>query len=406
MKRTLSALLLLTLLLSLCGCNNTPAPTTVPSTSSIPVVLNPTGPLYDRKSYTVAAGDAMDARLTAFGAVGDIELTNGILQVAYWTEFIGFLEAYAYFLETFGLDYSQPLDTQECKPYGGTWQQYFLKEALNAIHEYTAIIQHAQADGLPAPEAMDEVIAQVKTQLQEAATAAGHTDLDTYVQTRYGPGCTADDFYEYSRLSLLHEYYFDYRCSQLEITDQMIQDYYNANEKALNSSGITKDGVIVYNIRHILIPAEAADKDSTPTDADWNASHQKAQDLLDQWLAGDQTEEAFGKLAMTHSADPGSALNGGLYSGAVENSTFAQEFKDWYLADGRQPGDYGLVKTEFGWHIMYFSGTEEYWHYMCGQAVANIQVEALPGASMSRYPITLDYAKISLGLLDMDAYLG
>ena len=37
------------------------------------------------------------------------------------------------------------------------------------------------------------------------------------------------------------------------------------------------------------------------------------------------------------------------------------EFNDWCFADGRDAGDYGLVKTEYGYHIMYYSGSDYAW---------------------------------------------
>ena len=40
------------------------------------------------------------------------------------------------------------------------------------------------------------------------------------------------------------------------------------------------------------------------------------------------------------------------------------EFNDWCFDESRQPGDTGIVKTSYGYHIMYFSSTGEhaYWY--------------------------------------------
>ena len=35
------------------------------------------------------------------------------------------------------------------------------------------------------------------------------------------------------------------------------------------------------------------------------------------------------------------------------------EFNDWCFADGRAVGDSGIVKTSYGYHIMFFSGEGE-----------------------------------------------
>ena len=31
-------------------------------------------------------------------------------------------------------------------------------------------------------------------------------------------------------------------------------------------------------------------------------------------------------------------------------------FNDWCFDEARQPGDYGIVETEYGYHLMYFVG--------------------------------------------------
>ena len=35
-----------------------------------------------------------------------------------------------------------------------------------------------------------------------------------------------------------------------------------------------------------------------------------------------------------------------------------EEFEDWCFDEARQPGDHGIVKTSYGYHIMYFVENE------------------------------------------------
>ena len=48
-------------------------------------------------------------------------------------------------------------------------------------------------------------------------------------------------------------------------------------------------------------------------------------------------------------------------------------FNDWCYAEGRQPGDTGIVESTYGQHIMYFVGygSDEYWKDACQEAMAN-----------------------------------
>ena len=91
----------------------------------------------------------------------------------------------------------------------------------------------------------------------------------------------------------------------------------------------------------------------------------EAEELLAQWQAGEATEDSFAALATEHSADPGSAANGGLISNITANSGYVETFTDWTLDPARKEGDTGIVQntgsTVKGWHIMYYLSGEPTW---------------------------------------------
>ena len=121
------------------------------------------------------------------------------------------------------------------------------------------------------------------------------------------------------------------------------------------------------NVRHILIQPEDSElsSDDEGYEADVEAkdaeAKQKAEDLLSQWKSGEATEDSFAELAKENSTDS-NAAQGGLYED-VTLGTMVSEFEDWCFDPARQSGDTGIVKTTYGYHIMYFVGTapETYW---------------------------------------------
>lgn len=86
-----------------------------------------------------------------------------------------------------------------------------------------------------------------------------------------------------------------------------------------------------------------------------------ANSVLEQYLAGEQTEDAFGALAAQYSSDS-SASSGGLYED-IALGQMVEPFETWCFDSSRQSGDTGIVETEYGYHVMYFVGTNplEYW---------------------------------------------
>lgn len=102
-------------------------------------------------------------------------------------------------------------------------------------------------------------------------------------------------------------------------------------------------------VRHILIAPEDDSKDA------WTAAEAEAQQILDHWKNNGATEEAFAKAAKEYSDDGGSADTGGLYENILPGQMI-QEFDSWCFEPNRQPEDSGLIKTAYGYHIMYFSG--------------------------------------------------
>lgn len=107
------------------------------------------------------------------------------------------------------------------------------------------------------------------------------------------------------------------------------------------------------DVRHCLVQFDAEDSENV-TDAEKAAAKKEAQALLDEWLAGDKTEESFAAMVKDKTDDTASAETGGLYEGIRTTDNYVAAFEEWSFDDARKAGDYGIVETEYGYHIMYF----------------------------------------------------
>lgn len=133
------------------------------------------------------------------------------------------------------------------------------------------------------------------------------------------------------------------------------------------------------NVRHILIAPESSkssdDSSSSKsakdcTDKEWAAAEKKAKNILAKYNSGDKTSKSFAKLAKSNSSD-GNASNGGLYENIIPNQ-MVPTFNAWCFDSSRKAGDVGIVKTEYGYHIMYFEGKNDQavWKYIAQQKLA------------------------------------
>ena len=75
-------------------------------------------------------------------------------------------------------------------------------------------------------------------------------------------------------------------------------------------------------------------------------------------------------------------------------------FNDWCFDPSRQVGDYGIVETEFGYHIMYYSGEEFLWEMTVEQDVISTKTNEMVEAALEKYPLTVSYDKIMLSLAE------
>lgn len=130
------------------------------------------------------------------------------------------------------------------------------------------------------------------------------------------------------------------------------------------------------NVRHILVKVATSGDNSTSTDADWADCKEKIDEIQKEWEATDQTEDDFAALATEKSEDTGSASNGGLYEG-VYKGQMVTEFNDWCFDASRKVGDTAIIKTSYGYHLMYFSGTGDlYWKTLADTSKRNADYTA------------------------------
>lgn len=139
----------------------------------------------------------------------------------------------------------------------------------------------------------------------------------------------------------------------IEVKENVFVAYY------LNKS-IYFDEKPTKNFRQILLETENY--------ADADAAKKTALNIISEWEKGEATEYSFKKFVKEYSTDSSSIENDGLYLYVREGELQIDFFDDWLFDENRKVGDTGLIKSDAGYHILYF----------CGDAVPSWQASLIP----------------------------
>lgn len=415
---------------------------TVPPTETQVVETEPTEPpptcppdgnpddVTCKGSYTKAGSELMDGCNDVVATVGEKKLTNALLQI-YYQAAVG---AYQKAGHDVAPDFTQELDTQLCPLEGTaiTWQQYFLQQALNSWHSHVTLIQYSESYHSPLEEAYqpneklhaDNLKTRIYNQdllygfnteyriaeahqayldslpavLEELAAANGCKTAASLANRM--AGVSTSDAYLLRYAQLLNEaYMFATTLSYyIEPTPEEIEAYFAEKETAYAQAGLTREDSYA-NLRHILlIPADATiaeDGTVTATDESWEACLKEAEALLKTWKKT-PTEIAFSELAFANSADTGSSVNGGLYSN-LSRGQLMEELDAWCFDEARQTGDVDIIRTAYGYHLVYMSESTPVWYLHAEEDLTMELMAQEISRIASASPMSVDYSAISLG---------
>lgn len=295
----------------------------------------------------IANSTAMYTRTTAIN-VGGESISPARLNYNYATQYYNFAQSYGSYASLFGLDTSSGiggLKGQACPMDESVadWKEYFMKTAINGLQQNIALQKYAEANGIELDEEDTAALDENYASIEDAAAQYGYASGDKLITANYGRGNNIATARANDLLSALGSKVYNVKYDEIdaEVTDAEVAEAYPT-----------------VAVRHILVKA-VPEEDGSYTDEAKEAAKAKAEEILEQWKAGDADEASFAALAEELSEDAGSNTNGGLYN-AVMQGTMVEEFDGFCFDEARQPGDTGIVYGESGsyagYHVMYFVG--------------------------------------------------
>lgn len=402
-KKTIALLLAACMLLGLlaaCGSSE-PTPTEAAPTESV-APTDATEPsegsgVTTLKNYAILEASPHDenmAAVIAYDADGNPALTNGVLQFPYWLQFFSFMNQYGMYAEIFGLDPNAPLAGQMSMAEDMTWEQYFLDGATTDFAKqyalYRAALDNNHALTAEEQATLDDIL-DPNGSIATGAADAGFDSVEAYMQSNFGPGVDLQDYYDYVKIYLTANSYYATLTEQANAADEAaLSAFFDEHTAYFATTAIRKVNNV--SVRHILISPEQDETTGEATDAAWAAAEKSANAILTLWQEN-PTEENFADLANEHSSDPGSNTTGGLYAD-FDTATMVAEFTDWSFDPARVYGDTGIVKTSYGYHIMFYVGPTETKGWV--ELVRSHMADALLYDITAAYPVTFDFAQVRI----------
>ena len=422
---------LILLVVLLCGCEKADGDTSVEADSIVVTtepIISPTvpengdpGDVTCKGSYT-GQGNAEEVVATC----GSTELTSDQLQVWYWAV----VSQYKQEKHPMEPDFQRPLDEQICEVDNSvnSWQQYFLRKAISAWHNAQALILHSEEvpltleeayqpdpkrterymTGMPAAEVLygyyshyrpnsmhQAYLDEIPQILESLAGGKGYADANTMAAKSFGASSTSLESFAYC--SNLAYMYFTTLSHYIKPTNEELDDFYAQNASTYASA---ENSV---NFRQILlIPGDeveanvAADGTVSCAEEVWLNCEAEARQLVKNWQKKNKgTEATFADMAHKNSRDTGTAINGGWYQG-VRKGQMIEVIDNWCFDPARQIGDTEILRSDYGVHILFFSGSQSVGREAAEKAYYSQQQKILIAEAKASYPIQVNYSAISL----------
>ena len=365
-------------------------------------------------TYSASNVEALSNAHNVVATIGDAQLTNAQLQIYYWMA----VNTYRAEDHEIAPDWDANLDEQLCEltSTNTSWQQYFLQSALNTWHTYQAavtlsenttfeteeaykIIEKKHKENISEETAYLDVLYgynakyaidpqhqiyldQLEDKLETLAAEAGYASLSDLVKEMAGMGTTPEYLFNYATLANKGYMFLSTLSYHVETSKSEITAYYDAHAEEYASAGITADSGKSVTIRHILVSGTG------------DSSRSTAQSYLTKWKKY-ANESYFGELAYQVSDDTATRKSGGLYYNLYEGQ-LTGELNDWCFDSARVPGDCAVVKSDAGYHVVYFRSSTDRWYAEAEKDLINQMLcDTLAGA-METYPMTVDYKSIFL----------
>lgn len=211
---------------------------------------------------------------------------------------------------------------------GKTLRDYLNELVIADLQGEVFLMEYAQKRNL---ELDADVLQSIEDEISEAEQSAAGMDmtLDAYLQSYYGPEASVDTL-----RAVLQRY---------ELINTAMSDYVENYQFAEGEDTLP----VVY---HVLFPTLDLSTYMDLSEEEQEVARQRAEDFKNSVKSLDDMKTK-GDAAI----EAGEAAEATQYT--VTPGQMVEEFNDWCFSE-HQEGDVDIVKTKFGYHVMFYVGSE------------------------------------------------
>ncbi|MBR0327521.1 MAG: peptidylprolyl isomerase, partial [Clostridia bacterium] len=244
---------------------------------------------------------------------------------------------------------------------------YTCSDLFDELYEKEALTDAPAADTVAADKAnmlslvLKSITTEENVKFEQSASEAYNNALSEIFDELCDEAETA-----YSNLLTEDKYHYDPESTSIGEVDTWLFDEATkvGDTKVITSEGDSKSTYTVYyltktshldesatkDVGHILVSFDDYKSGTTITDEEKAKAKAEAEKILADYLAGEQTKDAFEKLGEEKTADSNVFYEG------VKKGDMVEAFENWLFDAARTVGETGIVETEYGYHVMYFVG--------------------------------------------------
>ena len=314
----------------------------------------------------IVLGTSIPFMATAY-TVGNEKFSAAEVNYQYGAQYSSFVNQYGSYASLFGLDTSTGvvgLGDQLCymTDDGGSWRDYFLNAAKEAMIQSTALNDYAAANGIVLTEDEKAGVEGYFYGINELAYTYGYANADQFFSASYGNGVDFD--------MVLDGYMDSALCSKVV---EQVTDSYSYTEAELEEQYQSYEGAQdILNYVYYFVAAETEGEDATVTEAALAAAKAKADDIVKAYKAakGDDAAAKFDE-ALASVVPEAAATEQNIAGSSIIAAS------EWMLDAKRANGDITseVNSSETGYYVVVFLNRDDNHYNMAN--VRHILVKAV-----------------------------